>query len=53
MRLTRSRIKKSKPYDQYIKDVKLKAEKKDDEFGRDVKWVINERKSEPKHTEEP
>lgn len=53
LRLTRSRMKKMKPYDQYIKDVKLKTEKKDDEFGRDVKWVINERKPEGKHTEEP
>ena len=53
LRLTRSRMKKMKPYDQYIKDIKLKTEKKDDEFGHDVKWVINERKPEGKHTEEP
>lgn len=43
-RLTRKRLEESEPYDQYIKRKKLKELKKEDEFGRNVKWVVDERK---------
>lgn len=52
-RIARKRVSNAKFFNTTIKTMRGKTEKKEDVYGSDVKWVINERKKEPPDTKEP